>query len=402
MKVVREFIRKYYKWTEWTQPVLTSNNTSTELGNIITTSSTYYNSNTQPYMIMNGTTSTTTDVGYWQLAGKTTEEWLNIKFPYKLKISALSVVTRPNDNYNRTFSVYDGVGGEQIGSSITPTAGATRYTIVSSGEYITDNIFIKVHAQSTEKWFGLQNLQIKAQYAKDTVSSDYDYYIDVPVLKLPGEIIRKYYKYVDSKIPNVTLNGSLTQNNGIVSDFNSNNYFSLQMPSYNYELVLNITTGSDVNEQQNLLGNQSGDNSFAVGIKSNKFALIDKTSGVQEASCTATGGTVSANTNYFVKVLNTGTAISSQTSLHYSTDGKTYTQACTISQDQTYVSPCPFGSQYTKDSTWYAFKGNMNLSKSYLINAGEKINFTQIIKQETTSSDYEYYRDVPTYYGINQ
>ena len=198
MKAVREIERRYYKWTEWTQPVLTSNNTSTSLGNIITTASTYYNDNTQPYMIMTGTTSTTVDSGYWQLNNKTTEEWLNINFPYKLKISALSVVTRPRDNYNRTFSVYAGISGEQIGSDITPPAGATRYTIVSGGEYITDNIFIKVHAKSTEIYFGLQNLQITAQYAKYAESSDYDYYVDKYVYKLPKNISTPTYYAINT------------------------------------------------------------------------------------------------------------------------------------------------------------------------------------------------------------
>lgn len=199
MKVVENKEVEYYKWQDWTQPVLTSNNTATEAGNIITTASTYFNSNTQPYMIMTGKTSTTTDVGYWQLANKTTEEWLNIKFPYKLKISALSVVTRPNDNFNRTFSVYAGVGGKQIGSNITPTAGATRYTIISSGEYITDNIFIKVHAQSTMPYFGLQNLQITAKRAVKSNSSDYDFYRYELVYKLPKKVERKYYKYVENE-----------------------------------------------------------------------------------------------------------------------------------------------------------------------------------------------------------
>ena len=155
--------------------------------------------------------------------------------------------------------------------------------------------------------------------------------------------------------------------NGWASDFSDVNYLTIgTVQGYGYEIVLQIKTSNNVTLQQNLIGNHSGDNSFSIGIKNSTWALIDKTGSQTEANGSVTGGTVKANTTYYVKIVNTGTALGATTTLSYSTDsGKTYTTACSIAQDKAFKSPLPLGQKFSKDSTWNAFLGTIYLANSY-------------------------------------
>jgi hypothetical protein len=169
--------KKYYKYQNWTQPVLTSDSMSVSEGKIVTTANSYYNDNTRPYKIMLGAVSSTTDLNYWQLNNTTAESWLQIKFPYKLRITGLSVYSRPKDNQTGTVTAYTNSSKTtKIGNTVTVSNVLTKYTFLSGGSGIeTDTIYLHVTGQAN--YFGLQNLQITAQKVVDGTSSDYSYYI---------------------------------------------------------------------------------------------------------------------------------------------------------------------------------------------------------------------------------
>lgn len=200
-------MRKYYKYVSWTQPVLTGYTTSSDLGNITVSATSDYGNNCQAWKIMIGSTSSTVDSNYWQLANSSREEKLTLVFPYKLKISDLKITTRPKDNYTRNVSVFNS-GGLQIGSTINCSAPLTEYTILSNGNIITNTLIITV-ASGSDVYFGLQNLKITAQRITEGTSTDYDYYEDIDAYKAYKETVRHYYKYIPFVQPVLTANGTM-------------------------------------------------------------------------------------------------------------------------------------------------------------------------------------------------
>ena len=163
----------------------------------------------------------------------------------------------------------------------------------------------------------------------------------------------------------------------VVSGFSASDYVTIpvSIPTYGYELVFGMQTGSDVTTQQAILGSTANDNSFMFSIKNGKFVLIDKINGVEEGNCSVSGGTVTANTSYLVKFVNTGTKTATPTELYYSTDnGATFTLACTIAgQDTPWLNPCPFGVPSNRDSTKAAFTGLIDFTNAYLKSGDEVI-----------------------------
>lgn len=179
----------HYKDKEisYTQPILTSNSTRVDEGDIIATSSFDCStewSGTAIYKIMGGAISTTTDVGYWQTT--TTEvAWVQIKFPYNIHITGLSICTRPHDNYNGVVTAYTNSSKTtQIGISITTNAPVTTYTFLSNENAVkTDTIYLEISSGHSQ-YYGLQNLQIQGYriiqepytYVEEVSSTDdYDF-----------------------------------------------------------------------------------------------------------------------------------------------------------------------------------------------------------------------------------
>jgi hypothetical protein len=173
--------RIYYKYENWTQPVLTSDNMAVEGGYIVSSASSCYSNNTLAYKIMTGKTVTTVDTGYWQTAKSTAEEWVQIQFPYKLNIAGLSIYTRPKDNVSATVTAYtDSSKTTKIGNSVTTSSAVTKYTFLSGGDgVLTDTIYLHIGARNTlNYYYGLQNLQITAQKLVEGSVSDFVNYED--------------------------------------------------------------------------------------------------------------------------------------------------------------------------------------------------------------------------------
>lgn len=151
-------------------PTLTASVTPVAEGNIVVSSS--YN-NTSDWnnlcnntYIMRNTISTTTDAGYWQMNGSSTQ-WLNIHFPYTLLIKELTIATRPSDNYSGTVTAYASSHMTVNMGSVTTNKAATNFLLsrINNGAFETSNIYLRI--TDMDKWYGLQNLQIRGYKSLD-------------------------------------------------------------------------------------------------------------------------------------------------------------------------------------------------------------------------------------------
>lgn len=155
-------------------PTLTGSITPVAEGNIVVTSS--YN-NTIDWnnlcnnsYIMRNTISTKTDQGYWQMNGSATQ-WLQIKFPYTLRIKGMTIASRPNDNYTGTVTAYHNADKTVNMGSVTTNARATNFTLTDFGigDFVTDTIYLYI--TNMDEWYGLQNLQIRGYKVLDQSTS---------------------------------------------------------------------------------------------------------------------------------------------------------------------------------------------------------------------------------------
>lgn len=144
-------------------PTLNSSVTAVAEGNIVVSSSynntTSWNNLCNNTYIMRNTISTTSDKGYWQMNGSSTQ-WLNIHFPYTLRIKELTIASRPSDNYSGTVTAYTSSHMTVNMGSVTTNAPATNFllTRINNDAFVTSNIYLRI--TDMDEWYGLQNLQI--------------------------------------------------------------------------------------------------------------------------------------------------------------------------------------------------------------------------------------------------
>lgn len=145
-------------------PTLNGSVTAVAEGNIVVSSSynntTHWNNMCNNSYIMRNTISTTSDQGYWQMNGSSTQ-WLNIHFPYTLLIKELTIATRPRNNYSGTVTAYTSSHMTVNMGSVTTNKAATNFllTRINNGAFETSNIYLRI--TDMDEWYGLQNLQIR-------------------------------------------------------------------------------------------------------------------------------------------------------------------------------------------------------------------------------------------------
>lgn len=150
-------------------PTLTASITPVAEGNIVVTSSynntTAWNNLCNNSYIMRNTISTTSDQGYWQMNGSSTQ-WLQIKFPYTLRIKGMTIASRPRNNYTGTVTAYTNANKTVNMGSVTTNKAATNFTLtdIGSGDFVTDTIYLYI--TNMDEWYGLQNLQIRGYKVK--------------------------------------------------------------------------------------------------------------------------------------------------------------------------------------------------------------------------------------------
>ena len=216
MKAVKGTVRKYYKYVAWTQPVLTGNTTSVTEGDITVSASTNNTGYSNIYGAMDGVSSGTNQANIWMTNNSSTG-WWQVVFPYKIRITGLTHYNSYGRNSGdrwitgQYFTSSDKT--TPIGDSFTTDDvnwQATTIENIPSTGITTDTIYF--NKTNGGVWSGIGELQITAQVPVESTSSDYDYYEDVEVHKLPKENKRIYYKYQYDTFtqPTLTENGSMS------------------------------------------------------------------------------------------------------------------------------------------------------------------------------------------------
>lgn len=161
--------RKYYKYkyTNWTQPIMTSNTTYGTL------TASVVNSGSGVYQAFDKNTSS------WWEAKTGTAEWLNWKLPVTLKITGIKIRVRTGNKPNITCRCYtDSSKKTPIGDSITTTTAGQEIAVanIPSSGIITNNIYFD--CSSTQDYMGILEITITAQEQSSVESTidDYDYY----------------------------------------------------------------------------------------------------------------------------------------------------------------------------------------------------------------------------------
>ena len=184
---------------------------------------------------------------------------------------------------------------------------------------------------------------------------------------------------------NVNKVGSLTDNNGVLSGFSTNNYAifpnNFQPGTNPWEMVFKVTTGNDVITEQYVCAFQKGSTNetrYATRIyinRSSKFCISITYNGTAwDIVDNTTGGamgsyTVLPNTTYYIKFQWTGSAYI----LSYSLDGENYTQDCYVASTTPMYNSCtycPLGAWNSGViATWL---GSIDLKESYININGQR------------------------------
>lgn len=216
MKAYKQTVRKYYKYSyvAWTQPVLTSNTSSSEM--TLTPSSQYDTSLYPAWKAFDNDNSSG-----WLTADGTGSGTLLVTFNYRLRINSITVRGWSNPNgYTRTITIYDS-NNNVVGSTHTYN-GNGIYTWEFSNPLLLKSI--KFAVVGSGMWGCIGEIDISAQketYVEST-SSDYDFYEDVYVYQLPSE---QYQETVTRTITYDNANGGTVSGSNfwtgtVVSDAN--------------------------------------------------------------------------------------------------------------------------------------------------------------------------------------
>lgn len=160
---------------------------------------------------------------------------------------------------------------------------------------------------------------------------------------------------------NINITGSLTDNQGVLSGFSSANYATLPNAFTSAEITeaqIVFTTGSDINTAQGVFLTSISDNSSSLGIYNGGLYLVNKTSGSTPAYVSL-GLPLSANTKYYFKFTQSGTAITP----YISTDGTNYTEGTSATRAQNFGSWIGYG---LSNDIPNPMLGTIDLNSSYI------------------------------------
>ena len=150
----------------------------------------------------------------------------------------------------------------------------------------------------------------------------------------------------------LTHEGNASWNNGVISNLQNTDEYSLQFTDEQY-VVIQFTTGQNITSKQAVCGYMQ-DGSQAIVI--NEGTINHYADGVY----TNLGLQIKPNRPYFLKLYCT------QQNIEYSEDGKNWTQSNVSALFSNYV-PFTFGNGYT-DEGRLAFRGSIDLKQCYTFN----------------------------------
>lgn len=233
----------------------------------------------------------------------------------------------------------------------------TQYitSIKTTGDYTVLSTF-----NSTEKWRDLP-LIIGAKIDAGDEGFKGTFNIKESYMILDG--VKYEFRFA---LP-LTVVGSPTITDGVVSGFSASNYLQLQqnLDSDNFEMVIDFTTGASIVGSQVIFMNRSifDLEVFGSGLSSYNWQNTSYNSVIPSTD-------YSVNTNYKVKIIRSGSTIS----FAYSKNGGAYISTATFTTTKTVSNPATFGTSPVETSRY--FNGSIDLFNSYVISDGTKYIFT--------------------------
>lgn len=304
-----------YVYNDWEQPVLTANGT---IGgdSFAVSASSYYDSARQPWNAFDGINSNS-ESGCWH-AGSGYPQWLSFYNPKLLRVTNLKIINR---------YAYNGETGAPMEYQIQTSANGENWTTIYSGTNenvdsqaswdinladVSGNIskYWRIYITSSQgSYVVIGEVEITAQeaIAVSGTQTDYDYIGEAKSYAL------NIIKYRD--VPNVTVVGSPTIVDNVVSGFSSANYLTLPelfRPENNpWERVICFTTGSDVANAQmlnyiNYASEQVAGAYIQIYQSKMNMQLSSNGSSWDISSNTSAITTLLPNTSYYAKLRFTG------------------------------------------------------------------------------------------------
>ena len=194
-------------------------------------------------------------------------------------------------------------------------------------------------SQTKLPYLGLANQSLQtSEYCLKATSQNYDLNEYAPVYT------------------NITVIGSPTINNDVVSNFSISNYIAVKKKKSDMTVYLKVTTGSDLSSSQNVA---SFNGYFDLQVYNNVFGCYDWGARTYYDLLT----NITANTTYYWMIKISETNKTKKYS--YSTDGKTYTEAKTFTDSgMSYISTNDFYLGIHAANKNSPFYGSIDLSKS--------------------------------------
>lgn len=227
MKAVKETIRKYYKYqyNDWVQPILTANGTMDE--NSFAVAASTSESSYPPYKAFDKITSSR-----WGATSSTVPQWISWYNPKPLKITDIAIANRsdtPNHLASGIIQACDDnvswVNIKEWTNDVSERGAVWNIDLsnnVKSYKYY--RLYIsKYNISGDTTYVSIPELTITAQEQAivESSESDYDFYEDIDIYKLPTKTARMYYKYQyhDWIQPVLTANGTMGGDNFAVTTY---------------------------------------------------------------------------------------------------------------------------------------------------------------------------------------
>jgi len=164
----------YYKWVNWTQPVLTS---ATSFGVVTTVS----NDGSQvEWKALDGIASgSVSDAHFWSSTSATSGWWKWV-LPFKIKISQIKFynATSTNNNYTKNAQFFaDDAKKIPLGDAFVGINSPWAYNTILVNNVITDTIYFYA-LSSYNHYITIGELEITAKKAVISTVNDYDYLVN--------------------------------------------------------------------------------------------------------------------------------------------------------------------------------------------------------------------------------
>lgn len=408
MKAVKEIVRKYYKYESWTQPVLSSNGTIGVDDFAVSCSLPALTGDPYPrslYLAFDGIIGNAEN-RFQSVSNTTNPQYIIVYSKNSLNIKSITFYQMTQETYYYIKAIT--IQGSNNGSDWTDLQTWTSNSYVanftvdlsSNLEYYNYYRFYitnRAYYDSSNAYLMIQEISMTGTQAVESTESDYDFYVDKDIYKAVKETVRKYYKYGNT--PNVNIVGNPTISNGVASNFSNTNYLTLPtafQPAANpWVNVLKVNMNNN-GATGVFLGNTSS-GYFRLGFNNtNIVALYLSTNSTSFNIGQLIGTTAMVNgVDYWVKATFDGTKYQ----IFLSTDGESYNLEGTLNSSSipAYQSLSTLGAGNNSNySTPQYTQGSIDLKNSY-IKINDKEFWHGTLLEESTESDYDFYKDVDVY-----